>query len=149
MGTQQLLLLALGIIVVGVAIAVGITMFNNASFKANEQSLVSELANYATQVIQYWKTPIAQGGASQQQIEITDEKVARFIGFNGLGNTFSSNDGLFRVADITGSGDSLRVVLEAIGNTPRNYYYPFVITTVNLNHSSFTSTLGRKAGGAF
>jgi hypothetical protein len=149
MGTQQLLLLALGVIVVGISIAVGILLFQNMAFKANEQAIVADLANYSAQVIQYWKTPMGEGGASQHEAEVTVDKVARFISFNGIGNTFTSSDGLFRVADVTGSGDSLRVILEAIGDSPKNFYYPFVITTVNLTQSSFTSVIGRKQSGNF
>ncbi|MDD4224566.1 MAG: hypothetical protein PHD87_08290 [Candidatus Cloacimonetes bacterium] len=62
MGTQQLLLIVLGVIIVGIAIAVGITIFNNQSYNANSNALASEANSYAAMAIQYWKTPQSQGG---------------------------------------------------------------------------------------
>jgi hypothetical protein len=149
MGTQQLLLLALGVIIVGVAIAVGITMFNNQAYKANEQAVVGDLSNLGTQVIQFWKTPIGQGGASHLTAEVTENHVAKFLGFDGTGNTLNAPDGIFRVADIIIAPDTLNVILEGIGDTPKGTYYPFVTTTVDLKRSIITNSVGRKEGGGF
>ena len=62
MGTQQILLIVLSVIIVGVAIAVGITMFSNQAYNSNQTALSGELQHYAAQVVSYYKTPIAQGG---------------------------------------------------------------------------------------
>jgi len=73
MGTQQLLLIVLGVIIVGIAIAVGITIFNNQSYNSNMQAVASELSHYGSMVIQWWKTPRAQGGAGAGNTETTQE----------------------------------------------------------------------------
>ena len=52
MGTQQLLLIVLGVIIVGIAIAVGITIFNNQAYNANQQAVSQELNTLGSQIIQ-------------------------------------------------------------------------------------------------
>lgn len=61
MGTQQLLLIVLGVIIVGVAIAVGITIFNNQAYNSSQQAVATELNTYATSAMQWWKTPCRPG----------------------------------------------------------------------------------------
>jgi hypothetical protein len=67
MGTQQILLIVLSVIIVGIAIAVGIMMFNNQAYNSNQSAIAGELQNYAAQVIQFWKTPVSQGGGGQDE----------------------------------------------------------------------------------
>ena len=47
MGQQQLLLIILGVIIVGIAIAVGISMFSSGSVQANRDGIVNDLNNLA------------------------------------------------------------------------------------------------------
>ena len=65
MGQQQLLLIVLGVIIVGIAIVVGISLFNAHSVSANRDSVVSDLANLAAVARQYYSKPQAMGGGSQ------------------------------------------------------------------------------------
>ena len=62
MGTQQILLIVLSVIIVGVAVAVGITMFATQATNSNRQALVGELQNFGAAAMQYYKTPASQGG---------------------------------------------------------------------------------------
>ncbi len=62
MGTQQILLIVLSVIIVGVAVAVGITMFATQATNSNRQALVGELQNFGAAAMQYYKTPVSQGG---------------------------------------------------------------------------------------
>ena len=57
MGTQQILLIVLSVIIVGVAIAVGISMFNSQSYNSNKTAIASDAQGFAAQVVQYYKTP--------------------------------------------------------------------------------------------
>ena len=43
MGQQQLLLIILGVIVVGIAVAVGITMFSDSAISANRDAVTNDL----------------------------------------------------------------------------------------------------------
>jgi Tfp pilus assembly protein PilE len=62
MGQQQLLLIILGVIVVGIAVAVGITMFNDSAVSANRDAVTNDLVNLASRAQQFYRRPIALGG---------------------------------------------------------------------------------------
>lgn len=62
MGQQQLLLIILGVIVVGIAVAVGITMFQDGAGSANRDAVVSDLMNLASRAQQYYRRPSSTGG---------------------------------------------------------------------------------------
>jgi len=62
MGQQQLLLLVLGVIIVGIAVAVGINMFTGASVDANRTALSSDCTHLASKAQQHYKMPITMGG---------------------------------------------------------------------------------------
>ncbi|MFQ5583373.1 MAG: hypothetical protein ACE5GL_02925, partial [Calditrichia bacterium] len=64
MGQQQLLLIALSIIIVGVAIVVGITLLASSKSEANRQALVGDLMNLARKAQGYYRTPAQMGGGS-------------------------------------------------------------------------------------
>ena len=62
MGQQQLLLIILGVIVVGIAVAVGVTMFNDSAVSANRDAVTNDLINFASRAQQYYRRPKALGG---------------------------------------------------------------------------------------
>jgi hypothetical protein len=64
MGQQQLLLIILGVIIVGVAIAVGISMFSSQSVKSNQDAILSDLANLAADGYQFKIRPTSMGGGN-------------------------------------------------------------------------------------
>jgi len=65
MGQQQLLLIVLGIIIVGIAVAVGINMFRSSAVDANRNAIVSDLAHLASKAQQHLKKPTSMGGGAQ------------------------------------------------------------------------------------
>ena len=65
MGQQQLLLIVLGIIIVGIAIAVGVNMFQQSAVDTNRQSMISDLTNLAAKAQRYYRTPQELGGGAQ------------------------------------------------------------------------------------
>src|SRR5438045_727810 len=66
MGHQQLLLIMLGIIVVGIAISVGIFLFNGNSASSNKDAIVNDLLNLGQYAYRYKlrPEPLAGGGQS-------------------------------------------------------------------------------------
>lgn len=64
MGQQQLLLIVLAIIVVGIAIFVGFFLLASNKADHNRQAVISDLLNYATKAQQYFRTPAQMGGGS-------------------------------------------------------------------------------------
>jgi hypothetical protein len=65
MGQQQLLLIVLGVIVVGIAVIVGINMFGANAISSNRDSVVSDLNNLGAIAQQYWRKPGAMGGGDR------------------------------------------------------------------------------------
>jgi hypothetical protein len=62
MGQQQLLLIILGVIIVGIAIAVGISQFGAHSTQANKDGVTSSLVNIAANAYQFRIRPLTMGG---------------------------------------------------------------------------------------
>jgi hypothetical protein len=62
MGVQDLLMLVLSIILVGVAVAIGVRMFNDQSHRAAEQYLVQDLESLASHAVALYQTPRSQVG---------------------------------------------------------------------------------------
>ncbi len=65
MGQQQLLLIVLGVIIVGIAIAVGISMFKSNAQSSNRDQVINDLNNLAAKAQQYYRKPTAMGGGGQ------------------------------------------------------------------------------------
>ncbi len=102
MGQQQLLLIVLGVIVVGIAIAVGISLFNANSINANRDAVVSDLNNLGALGISYYKKPQSMGGGNKS-----------FTGFLIPTNLESNANGSYvatataKTLTITGTGAEL------------------------------------------
>jgi hypothetical protein len=64
MGQQQLLLIVLGVIVVGIAVVVGINLFNANAVSSNRDGVVSDLNNLGAMAQQHYKKPGSMGGGS-------------------------------------------------------------------------------------
>ena len=64
MGQQQLLLIILGVIIVGVAIAVGISMFSGQSEKSAKDAVMTDLNNLSADAYQYKIRPTTMGGGN-------------------------------------------------------------------------------------
>jgi hypothetical protein len=62
MGQQQLLLIVLGVIVVGIAVVVGLNLFNSNAVSSNRDSLESDLNSLGVMAQSYYKTPATMGG---------------------------------------------------------------------------------------
>jgi len=65
MGQQQILLIVLGVIIVGIAIAVGITQFGANSVESNKDGITSSVMNIAANAYQYKIRPSSMGGGSR------------------------------------------------------------------------------------
>lgn len=65
MGQQQLLLIVLGIIIVGIAIFVGITIFRASAIEAKRNNVINELVNLAAMAQQHYQKPTSLGGGNR------------------------------------------------------------------------------------
>jgi hypothetical protein len=64
MGQQQLLLIVLGVIIVGIAVVVGINVFTAQSEESSKDAIVSDCTNLGAMAQQYFRKPTAMGGGS-------------------------------------------------------------------------------------
>ena len=76
MGQQQLLLIVLGVIIVGIAVVVGINLFNANAEESAKDTLVSEGINLGALAQQHFKKPTALGGGGNTFAGFTVAKVS-------------------------------------------------------------------------
>jgi hypothetical protein len=64
-GQQQILLIVLAIIIVGVAIAISIQLFRSNAIEAKRDVLIEETTTLGTMALQYFKKPVELGGGGR------------------------------------------------------------------------------------
>ncbi len=62
MGLQQILLIVLSVIIVGIAIAVGFAMFQSQAMRSHRQAIVSQINTMMVEALAHQKTPASMGG---------------------------------------------------------------------------------------
>ena len=65
MGQQQLLLIVLGVIIVGLAITIGISLFSSNAQSANRDAVIGDLDNLGSLARKYYISTISLGGGDQ------------------------------------------------------------------------------------
>jgi cell shape-determining protein MreC len=142
-GTQQILLIVLAVIIVGVAISVGISMFSRQAYNSNRQAVASELNGFATQIIEFWKTPASLGGAGKVISNVTVTRTATYIGFTATSPyNFISDNGEYRITGISGN----IVTLKGLGTETKGNNKPLLTTAVNVTIDSLGTTVGTGTG---
>lgn len=68
MGQQQLLLIILGMIIVAIAVAVGISQFSAHSAQANKDGVIAGLVNVSANAYQYRMKPANLGGGGNSYV---------------------------------------------------------------------------------
>ena len=120
MGQQQLLLIILGVIIVGIAVAVGITMFQDNAVSANKDAVTNDLVNLAAKAQQHYRKPVALGGGGNTFQKDTDANgtVDAQINIDDLVSTaFSNNDnGVYKIDGTGASGTSDAQNLYIVGH---------------------------------
>ncbi len=66
MGQQQLLLIVLTVIIVGIAIIVGINLFITNSVESKRNNIIDECVNLASMAQQFYLKPTALGGGGKK-----------------------------------------------------------------------------------
>ena len=111
MGTQQILLIVLSVIIVGIAAAVGITMFNTQATNANRQAVISDLSQIGSMGMAAFRTPANQGGCGRDFLA-NKVNLRRWTGFPTAGGAMSNENGTYVLPDpasatgftVTGTG---------------------------------------------
>lgn len=93
MGQQQLLLLVLGIVIVGLAVVIGINAFGENDKKANADAMVNDALRIASDV-QAWELKPSQIGGSldvETLAHVTFDK----IGYPSSGGVYTNSNGTY------------------------------------------------------
>ena len=108
MGQQQLLLLVLGIVIVGLAVVVGINAFSENRIKSNADALVTDALRIASDV-QAWALKPGQFGGMLTSQSLADADFD-FIGYPASGGgTYSNVNGDFRLETSTACTGTMTV----------------------------------------
>jgi len=65
MGQQQLLLIIVALIVIGVSVAIANQLFSASAEDSNKDSIIAELTNLATLSLQYYPKPVTMAGGGR------------------------------------------------------------------------------------
>ena len=123
MGQQQLLLIILGVIVVGIAIAVGISQFSAHSTQANKDGVTSSLVNISANAYQFRIRPTTMGGGG-----------GAYTGYTIPSRMASDNNGTYAVNSVS----STTAVLK--GTSSLNASYVATCTTDSLGNTTLVYT---------
>lgn len=141
MGQQQLLLLVLGIVIVGLAVVVGIQAFSENQKKANADALVNDAIRIASDAQAWMLKPQAFGGGNNSCATTCDWSGISFaqLGYPVTSGAYTNLNGSFGVsasgADLTitatsaTNGNQVTVVVN--GTQPDN-----ITTTVDTSYSA-------------
>lgn len=84
MGNQQLLLIVVSVVILGIAVAVGATLFQDQAASTNRDELVNDLVNYGAQAQAYYKRPRVFGGGENSFNGLTMARItSRSSNLNG------------------------------------------------------------------
>ena len=109
MGQQQLLLLVLGIVIVGLAVVVGIQAFGENQRKANSDALVNDGIRIASDAQAWALKPTAFGGGdgdfqSLDAAGTAQDMTLEDIGYQPVNGVYSNVNGNFAI-EVTGPQD--------------------------------------------
>lgn len=111
MGSQQLLLIVVGLVIIGIMIAVGMTMFSDQATSNNRDEIANDLAHFAALARAYYRRPAVFGGGQNSFRGLTMARIT--------GRPQNDNGTYSLTPDPVGPGVSY-VTLTGIG-TQRGY----------------------------
>jgi Tfp pilus assembly protein PilE len=104
MGQQQLLLIILGVIIVGIAVAVGITMFQDNAINSNRDAVSNDLVNLAARAQQFYRRPVGMGGGGNTFTGLT----ADAAGIGKLTQSATNDNGSYSIITAGAQAITLR-----------------------------------------
>jgi hypothetical protein len=123
MGQTQLLLVVLGLMLVGIAIYVGVSIFSANTVEDTRNAIIVDLQNFATRAIAYYWKPVSQGGGGKSFSDITLAQIYPMAeNVNARYSIESTQDDQCVIVGVgkivTTNGDSIRVRIRV--TTQRN-----------------------------
>ncbi len=122
MGQQQLLLIVLGVIIVGIAIVVGINLFQSSAVDANRNAVIKDLVTLASKAQEYYKKPTSLGGGGNS-----------FVGFTMPTGLSSNANGTFAIGT---AGTATTIIFTGTGTETGNDGSTKVKATATVTNSA-------------
>ncbi len=123
MGQTQLLLVVLGLMLIGIAIYVGVSIFSANTIENTRNAIIIDLGNFATRANAFYWKPVSQGGGgksfsgiSLSQIYPMAENVNARYFIESVEDDRCVITGVGKI--VTTNGDSIRVRIQV--TTQRN-----------------------------
>ncbi|MBD3378075.1 hypothetical protein GF406_23800 [candidate division KSB1 bacterium] len=131
MGQQQLLLLVLGAIIVGLAIVVGINLFGQGAVKANEDAVRQDVLTMMARIEEYYRKPTMLGGAGKTAdslAALTFPKIGYKFDMNGnsVTETYTNENGIF---DLNGTATTADITAKLKEDTTLTVKYELSFDT--------------------
>jgi len=104
MGQQQLLLIVIGVIIVGIAIVVGINLASTSAQSANRDAVIADLNNIGAYAQQYYRKPPSLGGGGNSFEGWT---IPPSLATTGNGTYSISGEPQANVVTIVGTGNEI------------------------------------------
>jgi hypothetical protein len=144
MGAQQILMIVVGVIIVGIAVAVGFYMFGSNAYSANRSALAAELQTLSTPLLQFWKLPSSMGGANSDTSLLTMASVGGALGFSSVSGIYSmtSGNGEYRILSI----DTGVIEIGALGTETKGGKHPYAVMTVDLLTGEIETAISEATG---
>ncbi len=101
MGQQQLLLLVLSAIIVGVSIVIGINMFTSSATQANQDAVLQDCMSIAARAQEWYRKPASMGGGGRSFSTLADVSIL---------NIKASNENTSAPYSLVGAGDVATII---------------------------------------
>ena len=124
MGQQQILLIIAGVIVVGIAVAVGIQQFSANSASSNKDGLTASLTSLSADAYQYKLRPSTLGGGNNS-----------YVGFTIPSKLVTDDNGSYAI-----SGSPSATALQIIGTSNVNATWAATISVDSTGLSTIAYT---------
>ena len=111
MGQQQLLLIVVTTVIIGLAIMIGVDVFGSSMAKANEDSVRKDIIEVSSRLQQFYRTPSVLGGGDYGFPSSLTFNNIGYYGDEVNGVTFENANGSYTL-----SVDGSRVTISGAGN---------------------------------
>lgn len=123
MGQQQLLLIVLGVIIVGIAVVVGINVFTAQSEESSKDAIVSDCTNLGAMAQQYFRKPTAMGGGGNS-----------FVGWAIPSNLDTTANGTYAIT-VAGTATGVTITGTPLASTGYSWAVTTVVTSNDITSS--------------
>jgi hypothetical protein len=123
MGQQQLLLIILGVIIVGIAIAVGLSLFSAQSVQSNRDAIINDLNNLAAQAYQFRIRPTSMGGGQGDYTTFAIPSKMKTNENATYTSSPSQNSIVFTAVSAQNASNSVTVTIDSNGRLAGWSYY--------------------------